>query len=780
MAIEPAVYRFREWQFDSTQRLLFRNGQLVPAQPKVLEILCALLESHGHLVEKERLISRVWPDTFVDEGSLLRNVSTLRKLLGDGEEGVKHIETIPKRGYRFIADVEVAGGTEKPLPGGPVVDPIAEVPPLAGTTASRPRVVIAVVTIAALAVLAWTAWPRFGRAPLPFAQREWLLIADFANHTGDARFDRGLQVAFSIGLEQSQYVNVVPRSRVAAALQRMGRPPDARLDEATATEICQREGLRAVVATDLTRAGRQYALVARLIDPKSGIAVRAYTQRTDGEDGLLDALDAIARELRADLGESLTAVSEAGQPLPQVTTTSLAALQLFAEGRELWNRGKYAESLAAHEGAVRSDPDFAMAHAALGSAYESQFRSNPEKSREHFERALQLATRTTARERLLIDIRYQATLRHAEEAMRLSDRYLALYPDDVDARRELAYQLLLTRRCDEAVGHYREILRIVPGDAGAHINTGTCLIFLARFADAVAAYRRAFDLEPPLLRNELYNRQYGFALIQTGQIDQARDTYAINLNASDALVKGHALRSLAFVDVYQGRYQSAIAGFRQALPLFQHINHARTKLFVAQLTLLSDRREGLRQLEQAERVLPRPRRLVAYSLYCRMGVEYVRAGDLGSALRVLDECRADVDPKSPTAASDLHRLEGEVELARANAARALEILRQADQESRTPLTVDSLARAFHAAGRTDDAIRTYELLIAMPDVLGWEAQLPWTEAHIALAQLHARHGDHAKARHLLDALMARWHSADSDLHLLAVARQLRAKVQTPS
>src|SRR5689334_6534191 len=107
VAAGPAL-TFGPFTLDRSQRLLSRGGQLVSLEPKVIETLVVLVEAQGQLVPKEKLLRRVWPDTFVEEGSLARNISTLRKTLGDADDNTKYIETIPKRGYRFVAPVRTA------------------------------------------------------------------------------------------------------------------------------------------------------------------------------------------------------------------------------------------------------------------------------------------------------------------------------------------------------------------------------------------------------------------------------------------------------------------------------------------------------------------------------------------------------------------------------------------------------------------------------------------------------------------------------------------------
>src|SRR5215510_923633 len=104
------IYEFGPFRLDEAEHLLLRDGQTVPLTPKAFDLLLALVEGHGHLLEKEELLKKVWPDTFVEEANLASNISQLRKALGDGENGHRYIETAPKRGYRFVASVrEIAG-----------------------------------------------------------------------------------------------------------------------------------------------------------------------------------------------------------------------------------------------------------------------------------------------------------------------------------------------------------------------------------------------------------------------------------------------------------------------------------------------------------------------------------------------------------------------------------------------------------------------------------------------------------------------------------------------
>lgn len=106
-----SALEFGPFRIDREQRVLTHGDALIPLAPKVFDTLLALVESGGRVVDKESLLRKVWPDAFVEEGSLPRNISTLRKVLGEGPHDQKYIATIPKRGYRFVATVTTAAPT---------------------------------------------------------------------------------------------------------------------------------------------------------------------------------------------------------------------------------------------------------------------------------------------------------------------------------------------------------------------------------------------------------------------------------------------------------------------------------------------------------------------------------------------------------------------------------------------------------------------------------------------------------------------------------------------
>src|SRR5262245_20915138 len=102
------LYEFGPFRLDVDERLLMRDGRMTPLPPKVFDTLLVLVENSGRVVSKDELMQSLWPDTFVEESNLTQNISQLRRALGDGAGGPQYIETIPKRGYRFVAGVQLS------------------------------------------------------------------------------------------------------------------------------------------------------------------------------------------------------------------------------------------------------------------------------------------------------------------------------------------------------------------------------------------------------------------------------------------------------------------------------------------------------------------------------------------------------------------------------------------------------------------------------------------------------------------------------------------------
>ena len=635
---------------------------------------------------------------------------------------------------------------------------------------------MAIAAVPAMLVAAVALWVARPKPSLSFAPRDWVLVADVRNETGEPVFDRSLFTALTVSLEQSAHANVFPRARVAAALTRMKRDPGSPVDAEIGREICVRENVRALVTCNIARAGTRYMLAARIVDVRTGEAFRSFEEQARGEDAVLPALSALATRIRESLGESLPAIQRANRPLPQVTTASLKALEFYAQGQELWVKGKYNEAVKMYEAALQEDPGFAMAHAALGNAYVSHIYNQPSKGREFFARALELASRTTDRERLLIQAAAAAAGGDASEAMRLYGAYLATYPDDTRVRYSLGTLFMQNKRPSEALEQFQEVIRISPVSANALINMATSLTQLHRAREALDSYAKAFALEPTWVTSGNLNHEYGFSLVRAGEIAKAREIFGKAVATTDLRAKG--LRSLALLDLYGGHYRDAAPRLREAVLLNEAarnvLSASRDHGFLAiVLEGQGDRRGQLAEMERARTMQEGLDAGIAWP--ARLGASFARAGALPTAERLREGVAKRARPASAQDMSDLHRLEGEIELARGRPAVALEKLRLADREFRSGLTLESLAYAAWAGRSLPEAVATYETLLAT-DSFGWEAQQAWVTSPYYLALAYRASGQVDKARDAADRLLTLWKDADPDLVMLRKTRELRQQL----
>ena len=622
-------------------------------------------------------------------------------------------------------------------------------------------------------------WLLYGRPAFSFHDRDSVLVTDFENQTGDPRFDEALRTAFIVSLEQSRHANVFPLIRVGTVLQRMGKTGTERITPAVGREICQRENIRGLIAGSITRTGQEYLLSAELIDPQTGTTVRSYMEHAYGEDHILDALDLIAADIRRDLGESLYQIHHSDRRLPEVTTSSLTALKQYSDSMTLWHQGKYKDSVTLLRAALKSDPDFAMAHAALGNEYFSFVTNAPVEGKQEYEKALALASRITDRERQLIQINYADDLEHVTDAEALYRAYLSRYPDDWTTLSSCARLLRRHGRGSEAIAQYKEILRVAPDDARTYIELATAYRTLNRLPEALDAYAEAFQLDPHWLAAGDVGREYGFALVLNGEDQKAQQVF-LDMT-KNAETRENGLRSLAILDLYHGLYASARRRFNECLAISQNqqtpLSVARVHLWLAILAdgqgdVHAERRELDNAFDHLEEIGPK----VIFGT--RVGRQYVSAGTLDKAEELEKLLAPLTDAKSAEQTGNLHLLQGEIALAKKQTDRAIEILTLSNTENTTPFSVEALASAYQQAGKMDDAIAWYEKLLSLQHrALGWETQQLWLAAHATIAADYLVSGDREKAKQTLGRLLALWKDADPNLPLLMQAKIEYAKLQ---
>lgn len=648
-----------------------------------------------------------------------------------------------------------------------------------------------VVSIFGLAGTSYWVFEHYFRSPkvaLAFQKRDWIVITDFENLTRDSVFDRSLQTALVVGIQQSQYVNVLPPARVQEALGRMRKPRGVKIDEAIASELAVREGVKAVLACSIAEVGGVYLLTARLVEPRSRTTVLSESAKAQGKDQVLSALDSLAKSVRQKLGESLSGVQEQGLPLPQATTGSLEALTTYAEGKRVAATNPQA-GIDLIRQAVAIDPDFAMAHAYLGVHY---YNSNdPQQAEEHFNKALSLLDRLTLREQLWIRAQVEDWRGHREQAVNYYEAYLAQYPDDAAAWFRVGWVYMAALgEFGKAIAAFQKVLEINSTDAGAYINLASCHLGMGQPEKAMEYYQKAFEINPSEMTEQYVNKEYGFLLVAMGNVVKATETFQRMIGEEPNWKKALGHRNLGMLYTYQGKFNEGIAELNQATLLHKADGNLeseyRDRILLASAYRTKGRNaEFASELEAAGRLRSRIRFGPRWLVF--LVKPYARMGKTKEAANLLSDILSEA--KTPAVVSGVNRstqgdrasieiAKGEVALAVRHSSKAIEAFELADKLDPTSLAAESLAFAYRMAGKPQDAARVYEDGLNHGKFpLGAEGQEYWILAHYELGKIYREMGDTAKAKEYYEKFLTTWKEADPDIPVLRQAKAEYAKLK---
>ncbi len=424
----PRAIKFGPFEVDLRSEELYKDGIKVKLQEQPFRILVMLLERAGEVVTREELRQALWSsDTFVDfDHGLNTGIKKIREALGDLAEDPRFVETLPRHGYRFVAPVRIQPVTAE---SGSLASPGSD----KGEGGSRRRVAKRFFFVALAAALAgiWIGLRMQGaRVPkLDFQQRDWVLISDFQNRTGESVFDGTLEYALERELSNSRFVNVVPRERVNDALLMMKKPRNTPLTASIGREVCLRDGgIRALLTGRVEKLDITYLLSVGLVNPASGVTVVSLSEEASGQREVPAALRRLSNRVREKLGEELPHIASGPHALEKATTPSLRALQYYSQGMVLLNEQEWREATAMLDLAVREDPQFASAHIYLAHCYSNEGREDL--AAPHYQKAFELADTTTDRERYFILGSYYGRYKQdPEKEVQSYEILVRLYPD---------------------------------------------------------------------------------------------------------------------------------------------------------------------------------------------------------------------------------------------------------------------------------------------------------------------------------------------------------------
>jgi eukaryotic-like serine/threonine-protein kinase len=551
-----STYEFGPFEVNPVSGELLKHGRRVKLQEQPFRLLLVLLENAGQVVSREQIQNRIWQgNTFVDFDSGLRvAVRKLREALGDDAENPRYIETIPKRGYRFIAPVPRTAETIRKE-----MMPAAAPAPADSARPKRRPWVIAILLLLLVASGAGT-FLFLARGRRVFTAKDTVVLADFANQTGDPVFDDTLRQGMAIELEQSPFLKLVSEERIHQTLSLMGQPPDAKLTPAIARELCQREGSAAVLDGSIAQIGAQYLLTLKAIDCVNGESLASTETRASDKNHVLEALGKTASVIRYKLGESLSAVQKFNTPLEQATTPSLDALKALSSGRRVWFAEGETGAIPFYKRAIQLDPTFALAYAWLGVAFTTLGESSVGAA--YTRRAFELREHTSEPERYFISAVYHkevtGEIEKAEQSCKL---WKEDYPRSDMPHTYLAGAIYpVTGQYEKASLEAAQAITLKPDFPIAYAFLMYSDIALLRLNEAKTAYEQAKQHK---LHSALYPLGlYQIAFLQNNPTNMARQ---VTESAGQRGVEDTLLSLEADTAAYSGRLREARQSSRRAM-----------------------------------------------------------------------------------------------------------------------------------------------------------------------------------------------------------------------
>ncbi len=319
-----------------------------------------------------------------------------------------------------------------------------------------------------VATLAAGVFWYFKSAPAgALTERDTIVLADFANATGDPVFDGTLKQGLAVQLEQSPFLNIFSDQRVRETLRFMNRSPDERITKEIAREICQRQGFKAFLAGSISNLGSHYVITIEATNAQTGDTITREQVEAESKEQVLSALGTAATKIREKLGESLSSIQKYDVPIHQATTSSLDALKAFSVGVEHQLKGKYLEAIPFFKQATETDPNFARAYAAMSSMYYNtrQYDLAADTSRKAYE----LRDRVGEYERLYItQIYYDNVTGELDKYLETLELWKRTYPRESAPHNNLAVKYNELGQFDKAAEEAREAIRLNPNSASGH------------------------------------------------------------------------------------------------------------------------------------------------------------------------------------------------------------------------------------------------------------------------------------------------------------------------
>ena len=527
--VEQRTYEFGPFRIDSQERLLYRNGEMIPLTPKVIDTLLALISNAGRVLEKEELLKLIWPDSFVEEGGLARNISILRRVFDEGACGTQFIETIPKRGYRFLA-------------------PLAAPPPRAEPRTKEPSQWDWVAPALFLVLVLAMGYVRL-RQPAPLRS---LVVLPLNNLSGDAPFTEGIHEALINALAQIKSLRVI--SQTSAMSYQGKRQP--------LPVIARELDVDAVMEGSVQESDGRVRINVQLFEARTERPLWASSYDKDLRDVLTlqsEVASAIAHEIQA------TMTPQERASLASSRTVDGEAFRAYARGRFYWNKRTgegFQQGISYFRRAIAIDPGYAEPYAGLADTYALMAGNGADaySPREVMPKAKEAALKAVQLDDSLAEghaslgyvlLAYDWDLPGAQQQFQ---RAIALNPGYATAHHWYAHYWLAMKQPDKALAEIQRAQEIDPISAVINVGVGFCLYHAHRFDAAIEQYRTTLHMDPGFA---LAHNTLGMAYQQAGSFDLAIAEFkkATDLQGSESL----SMAGLGATYAVTGREQEARA-----------------------------------------------------------------------------------------------------------------------------------------------------------------------------------------------------------------------------
>jgi serine/threonine protein kinase/tetratricopeptide (TPR) repeat protein len=593
--------------------------------------------------------------------------------------------------------------------------------------------------------------------------RDSVLLAEFANTTGEPVFDGTLRQALAVQLEQSPFLHIVSDQRVRKVLTLMGRSPDERLTRSVAREACEREDAKALIAGGIASLGSNYVIDLEAVDCRTGESLARAQREAGSRERVLRVLSEAAGSFRAQLGESLASIQKFDRPLEEATTSSLEALRAYSAAQDLRVKEGDLAAVPLYKKAVELDPDFALAHGRLCAIHGNI--GEQVLAREHARKAFEMKDRVSERERLYLEYHYHekvtGDLRKAIETLEV---FRHTYPRDFTPLNNLAVAYSDIGQPEQALAAGLEALRLEPNNPLPYLNVCSAHQKLNRWDEAEAACEAA-------VARKLDNEGHHMALFMINFVQQ--DEAALRRESAWAAGKP-AEPILRWAEAQAAAYKGQL---RRSREIAREVGDVLSRTGLKQAAVHFTLWEA--GLETHAGNAAGARQAVAYALGLGRDPEALAdaatiralAGDPSGAQALVDEA-ARLMPSTATLfhSRALPEARAAIALARRSPEDAVEALRPAVPFQRGRFRIAHIrGQAYLQMGRPAEAAAEFQRVL---DSRGYgPLDLLYTLAHLGLGRSAAAAGDRPRARRAYQDLLAVWKDADADMPVFKAARQ---------